>query len=40
MTDLQINMFKSLTDNLRKLPPSRRALEKHSSEAFSQAGYI
>ena len=41
MADLQINMFKTLTGNdLRKLTPSRRALEQHTSEAFSQAGYI
>ena len=41
MTDLQINMFKSQPNNdLRKLPLSRRALEHHTSEAFSQAGYI
>ena len=27
LTDLRINMFKSLTDDLQWLPPSRRALE-------------
>ena len=34
-------MFKSLTDNdLRKLPPSTRALEQLTSGACYQAGYV
>ena len=41
LTDLRIDTFKSLTDNdLRKLPPSRRALEQHTRRAFYQAGYV
>ena len=41
LTDLRIDSFKSLTDNdLRKLPPSRRALEQHTRRAFYQAGYV
>ena len=40
-TDLRINMFKSLTNNdLRKLPPSRRALEQHTRRTCYQAGYV
>ena len=38
-----INMFKSLTVNdlrLRKLSPSRRALEQLTREACYQAGYV
>ena len=34
LTDLRIDMFKSLTDNdLRKLPPSRSAPEQHTRRA-------
>ena len=41
LTDLRIDMFKSLTDNdLRKLPPSRRALGQHTRRACYQAGYV
>ena len=41
LTDLRINMFKSLTDNhLRKLPPSRRALEQLIRGAYYQGGYV
>ena len=41
LTDLRIDMFKSLTDkDLWKLPPSRRALEKHIRRACYQAGYV
>ena len=41
LIDLKIDMFKSLTDNdLRKLPPSRTALEQRTRRACYQAGYI
>ena len=40
LTDLRINMFKSLTDNnLRRLSPSRRALEQHFRRACYQTCY-
>ena len=41
LTDLRIDMFKSLTENdLWKLPPGRRALEKHIRRACYHAGYV
>ena len=41
MTDLRIDMFKSLTDNdLQKLPPSRIALEQDTRRACYQVGYV
>ena len=41
LTDLGINMFKSLTENgLRKLPPSRGVLEQHTRRACYQAVYV
>ena len=41
LTDLRIDMFKSLKDNvLRKLPPSTRALKKHTRRAFNKAGCV
>ena len=41
LTDLQIDMFKSLTDNnLRKLAPSRAALEQHTRRACYQNDYV
>ena len=41
LTDLRIDMLKSLTDNdLRKLGPSRRAPKQHTKRACYQFGYV
>ena len=41
LTLLRIELFKYMKDSdLRKLPPSREALEQHTRRACYQAGYV